>query len=416
MQDYLQGHFIRAMQQVAQRLKSMPHVLGYGPMNEPGKGYLGLPSLSAVGGFPQKQVLVTPAESILLGAGFPRRAPTVRLENMQPVITGEAPLNPNGVSAWQSREHDIWHQVGVWDFDEAGQPVIVADDYFDDLDFLRDGLIPFILRYAEALRAVHPAAILFVESTSTEAEHFALSAAQLPNIINAGHWYDEQMLFSKRFDGQTTLNRRTLEQVHGPAAVQALYTANIAELAQLSRGPMGGIPTLIGEFGVMFDINERSAYRDGDFRLHETALGMIYNALDANRAHATLWNYTPDHDPAQGDGWNGEDLSIFSPALRTNPTDPDSGGRAVRGFCRPYVQRCAGDLLEMQFSPEEAVFQARVAVLAAAPGPTEVYLPRIWLGADPQITVSAGQVALSEQRLIWHHNGGGIHTLHVARR
>src|SRR5690606_25775929 len=38
-QDYLQRHYIGAMQQVAQRLHGMPHVLGIGSMNEPSAGY-----------------------------------------------------------------------------------------------------------------------------------------------------------------------------------------------------------------------------------------------------------------------------------------------------------------------------------------------------------------------------------------
>ncbi|MBC8076761.1 MAG: cellulase family glycosylhydrolase, partial [Chloroflexales bacterium] len=40
-QEYLQRHYIAAMAQVARRLNGMPHVLGYGALNEPNGGYIG---------------------------------------------------------------------------------------------------------------------------------------------------------------------------------------------------------------------------------------------------------------------------------------------------------------------------------------------------------------------------------------
>ena len=34
-------------------------------------------------------------------------------------------------------------------------------------------------------------------------------------------------------------------------------------------------------------------------------------AMEDARVSATLWNYCADNTHARGDGWNGEDLSIF---------------------------------------------------------------------------------------------------------
>ena len=41
VQEFLQRHFIAAIQQVALRLQDLPHVVGYDPLNEPLPGYIG---------------------------------------------------------------------------------------------------------------------------------------------------------------------------------------------------------------------------------------------------------------------------------------------------------------------------------------------------------------------------------------
>jgi aryl-phospho-beta-D-glucosidase BglC (GH1 family) len=405
VQEYLQDHFIRSIQQIAMRVKDMPHVIGYGPLNEPAKGYLGLGSLSEVVGFPQRNVVVSPANSILLGAGFPRRVPTTDTQNMKVNIIGETILNPNGISAWKSPEHDVWHQVGVWDYeDENGEPTIVCDDYFDGIDFLRDGLVPFTIRYAEAMRQLHPDAIIFAESTPGEAEHLNLSTEQLPNIVNAGHWYDERMLITKKFDGETAIDRRSFSLVHGQDAMQDLYNRNIAELVQLSQEKMGGIPTLIGEFGLAYDINDKEAFTSGDFVLHELALSMYYNALDANLASSTQWNYTADNNNQWGDNWNQEDLSIYC-------ADND-GGRAVRGFSRPYVQHSGGDLKGVNFDPKTAHFTTTIHFSDNAPD-TEIYLPKIWYPKGCRIETSSGQAKIDGQKVIWQKAATGLQTLAI---
>lgn len=410
-QDYLQSHFIGAIQQVAIRLKDMPHVLGYGPLNEPGKGYLGLASLQALSGFKQRGVQVTPAESILLGAGFPRRVPTIEFNGWQTIQTGDTVLNPHGISAW--RERDVWREVGVWGLDSSGQPMIVRDDYFAHIDFLQDGLIPFIKRYAAAIREIHPEAILFVESTSTEAEHFQLSKDEVPNIVNAGHWYDEYMLFTKTFDGETAMNRRTFELVKGQQNIRRLFTENIAELCQLSATKMGGVPTMIGELGLMMDINQKAAYHTGDFSMHELALSMYYDALDANLVHSALWNYTADNDNRWGDQWNLEDLSIFSPDQQHDPSNIHSGGRAVKGFSRPYVKAAGGRLISMRFDFLLSTFIAEIDFAPNAPS-TLIYIPEIWYPNGFRVEVDGGKWQLvDEQHVEWLHPTVGRNRIYV---
>jgi hypothetical protein len=92
------------------------------------------------------------------------------------------------------------------------------------------------------------------------------------------------------------------------------------------------MPSLLGEFGLAFEINNRRSFKTGNYSLHEKALSMYYDAVDANFLHSTIWNYSVGNSNKYGDCWNGEDLSIFS------------GGkeRAAAGWKRPYPMATSG--------------------------------------------------------------------------
>ncbi len=411
IQDFLQDSFIRAIVEVAKRLKDMPHVIGYGSMNEPGKGYIGLPSLYNVGGFLQQQVFLTPAESILVGAGFPTEVPRVELRNFQTVKLEETVLlNPNGISAW--RDEDLWHKLGVWDYNTQGKPEIKKPDYFAGIDFLHDGLIPFVKKFAAAIRAVQPDTILFLESTPTEAHRFTIDARELGPCVNASHRYDELLLFTKTFTGEAAVDVTTHQMVYGRKNVAQLYKDKFAELKNISSQYMGGIPTLIGEFGIMYDLNQREAYQTGDFSMQQLALSMYYDALDANLLHSTQWNYTPDNTNQWGDLWNQEDLSIFSRDQQTDSAEVHSGGRAVKGFCRPYVQRAAGKIQKMNFDWERRIFSAEIEI--TGPAPTLIYLPDIWYNNACTVEVSGGTYRIENgQWLVWENAETGFQTIQI---
>jgi hypothetical protein len=79
-------------------------------------------------------------------------------------------------------------------------------------------------------------------------------------------------------------------------------------------------PTIIGEFGTPFDMDGKRSYgwTDngkylGDYSNQQKALDASLNAADGpNVLNWTVWTYCPDSDHTWGDGWNMEDLSIWS--------------------------------------------------------------------------------------------------------
>jgi len=75
-------------------------------------------------------------------------------------------------------------------------------------------------------------------------------------------------------------------------------------------------------------------------------------AVEDAQVSATLWNYSPDNTHGRGDGWNGEDLSIFS---RDSRGDAD---RAIDAAVRPRPLALAGTLTRYGFRPEDAALRA----------------------------------------------------------
>jgi len=79
-------------------------------------------------------------------------------------------------------------------------------------------------------------------------------------------------------------------------------------------------PTLLGEIGTPFDMDGRRSYGYsdgdkylGDYSAQQKALDASLNAADGpNALNWTIWTYCPDSTHEWGDGWNMEDLSLWS--------------------------------------------------------------------------------------------------------
>lgn len=97
-----------------------------------------------------------------------------------------------------------------------------------------------------------------------------------------------------------------------------MFINQLEAIKSISKTVHKGVPTLIGEFGLAYDLNEKEAYKmfksepEKAWESHVKALSMYYNAMDANLLNCTQWNYTADNTNEWGDLWNLEDLSIFS--------------------------------------------------------------------------------------------------------
>jgi Glycoside hydrolase family 5 C-terminal domain len=76
---------------------------------------------------------------------------------------------------------------------------------------------------------------------------------------------------------------------------------------------MGEHPCVLTEFGIPYDMDDKYAYKTGDYSSQLSAMDANHFAIEGSGIDGfTLWTYVPLNNHHWGDLWNGEDLSIFS--------------------------------------------------------------------------------------------------------
>ncbi len=423
VQDYLQSHYIAAVQQVAQRLKSFSHVFGYDSLNEPSDGWIGSADIQSQDSFYQLGASPTPYQSMLLGDGLPTEVDFYEIKGLGVRKTGTRLLNPEGLRAWQGGRVGVWRESGVWDYGDDGQPEVLRPDHFaqtngKQADFPNDFLKPFINRFGKAVREVDAPALIFIESVP----HKGLpdwTADDISDVVDASHWYDDVTLVTKRFRWYATLDLATGRLALGPWRIRALFSKVLGEMKQNTQAQLGDVPLLIGEFGIPFDMHAKKAYATNKFRKQILALDASFQALEANLLHGTLWNYTPDNTNAHGDLWNDEDLSIFSRDQQDDPDDIYSGARAPEAFIRPYPTATAGTPLKIRFRLRRAKFEFVFQGDPQIKAPTVIYVPEFHYSEGIKVWVSDGDYDYQpeEQRLLYTpETPEGEHTIRFRRK
>jgi hypothetical protein len=179
---------------------------------------------------------------------------------------------------------------------------------------------------------------------------------------------------------------------------------------------MNSAPTLIGEFGLPFDMKRKHAYRTGDFSAHVRGFDTYLRALDENLLSWTLWNYTADNTNERGDGWNDEDFSIFSRDQQADPQNIHSGGRALEAIVRPYARAVAGEPLKMAFDRKTRTFEIEFRHDAEVTAPTEIFVPDYQYPQGYRVEVSDGahEIDRGEQTVLYRHTANvAVHRIQI---
>ncbi len=322
---------------------------------------------------------------------------------------GARRMNEGRERAWREGCGCIWRQNGVWELDASGAPRLLRPDHFSQVrgravDFTRDYFAPFANRFAAAIREADPRAVIFLEAEPNRTH--SLSAVKVGNLVYAPHWYDGYTLVKKKFNALVAADSFTNQPVFGPGAIRKSFAAQMATFKRSAEEDLGGVPTLIGEFGVPFDLEDKKAYRTGDYSAQVKALDRTFQAIEANLLSGTLWNYTPDNSNARGDQWNDEDLSIFSRDQQLDRADIHSGGRGLRAAVRPYALATAGELLKAAFDARRRVFELRFRHDPQVEAATEIFVPNYQYPQGYAVEVSDGtyEVNREGQRLVYRHS------------
>jgi len=410
VQEYLQRHYIAAIQQLARRLRDMPHVIGYDTMNEPLRGWIGEEDLRQVHAHLMKGPMPTPWQAILLGAGFPQEVEIwergLRLRRL-----GRQLVNSKRKRVWEEGCDCVWRRNGLWDIDSSGKPNLLRPDHFAHVDahkvqFSQDYYRPFANRFAKAIREVHPEAVIFVESTS-ENGFLQWTAKDTKGIAYAPHWYDALTLVFKTFNAWIAYDSMRRKIVCLPWAIRRSFASQLGFYRWQARDYLGGVPVLLGEMGIPMSLDEGRAYRTGDFSIQEKALDRCMRAIEDNTMNVTIWNYTSDNDNTRGDQWNGEDFSVFSRDQQKDPADIDSGGRALHALVRPYPKATAGEPLQLSFDMKRRILKYRFRHDPLIKSRTEIFVPRVQYPEGYKVQISDGEWESDSDNQLVHYS----HTL-----
>lgn len=375
---YLQDYYLGAMRAVAERVADLPHIIGFDTLNEPGSGWIGQ-------GLEERRGLLrgpawSPLDALAVASGMKRTLPLLE--------GGERIVNAKGISIWRDGAQDPFREAQIWNIDASGEPQALRPDYFRTfherpLELGGDIMRPFYDRVADTVRAIRDDWLIFAEADPFGGHGLPDGCPE--RTVNASHWYDLTTLVTKRFTPWRNQDLLTGAVHEGREAVTMAYMSGLERIAHIGDTLDGGAPSLVGEFGIPFDLNAGEAYRrwaGGDrspeiWHAHIAALSAMYDALDMLLLSSAQWNYTASNrnDPMIGDGWNQEDLSIWS-ADQIDPErgGPDAGARALAGFCRPYVRAAQGKLLSQSWNGQD-IFECVIHVDENILEPTEIFVP-----------------------------------------
>ncbi|ESK92278.1 glycoside hydrolase family 5 protein [Moniliophthora roreri MCA 2997] len=371
IQDYLQEHYIEAMGQLADRIRDTASdllddcVIGWDSMNEPFEGLCGWDDLNvnptAQGSTLKKGTYPTPAQSFRLGMGQAQTVEHWTFGMFGPRRNGSVSIDPKGLKIWaepdiedaegvhpkwgwrRSKEWQlgtcIWAQHGVWDI-ETG--FVMAPDYFryipqghlspDNLaplvEFVADYWRPHWNIFCQRLRRAHPEAIMFIEPPVFAPPPPLDEAIVKGRCCYSPHYYDGLTLITRHWnwfnaDALGVLRGKYSSPIQavkfGESAIRKSLQEQLSVFLEDVR-IIGQYPTIIGEIGTPFDMDGKRSYGwtdggkyQGDYSRQERALDASLNGADGTNAiNYTIWTYCPDSCHDWGDGWNMEDLSLWS--------------------------------------------------------------------------------------------------------
>ncbi len=378
IQDFLQNHYVNAIAKLALKLKGLPNVIGFDTKNEPSVGFIGNKNLDKIGFYTLGET-VSPLEAMALGSGVPQKVAVFEVGLTGAKKTKEIMLNTEKESVWLDGFEAIWKQQGVWSINDTGAVYIAKKDYFShingkEINFPEDYFKPFVKKFTQAIHDIDTNLIIFVEP-ATSSHLPDLNEINNNHFVDAVHWYDFITLVTKSYYSFATLDISSGKLIFSKKNIRETFQKQLASKKNSTFESLGDCPTLIGEFGIPFDMNNKKAYENGDFSEQSKAIDRSFNAIEANLLNYTLWNYTADNTNERGDLWNGEDLSIFSRDQQTDKNDINSGGRALDAIIRPYPYKISGTPTHYHFNYVEKEIVLEFENDTTLIEPTEVFLP-----------------------------------------
>jgi hypothetical protein len=193
VQDWLQERYIACFRHCYRRLKNCKAIIGWEAMNEPHPGFTGCRDLNRA----ENQVVAmgavpSPWEAMAAASGKPVKTAVYIPWLKNPIKTGRALINPQGLSLFKPGFSCPWKQAGVW-AGEGEDMRLLKKDYFAlyqgrPARFNDDFLKPFMIRFFERMREADRPAIFFVQGFP-QGDHPSRKAGG-GEVVHAFHCYD----------------------------------------------------------------------------------------------------------------------------------------------------------------------------------------------------------------------------------
>jgi len=228
----------------------------------------------------------------------------------------------------------------------------------------------------------------------------------------------------------------------GETAIRNCLRDQLLAMKKEGLDNIGVTPCVFTEIGIPYDMDDKYAYKTGDFISQIHAMDANHYALEGAQADFTLWVYTISNNHIWGDNWNGEDLSIYSAedrdpnstasdfklsgevdrdnlkrAMTRNTMSTDISRtdfqvtRAYEAFVRPSAVYTKGIIIESGFDLANVTFKLKLAAdkVTDEAWPTEMFMPPFHFPkAETEIKVSGGKWEYDDERSVlrwWHMDG-----------
>jgi Cellulase (glycosyl hydrolase family 5) len=334
IQDYLTDHYLGACRHLAQRIHEAGDlenkvVIGWESMNEPNRGLISWQDVSVIPAHQKLQKGPSPTawQAILLGAGRACEVDTFEFGSFGPYKSGRELIDPKGTMAWLPSSYDdtkygwkrdpgwklgecLWAQQGVWD---PAEDKLLKKDYFakiptsgKKLDYEQFTNIYFMdhyRKYRDMIRKIHKDGMMFCQAPVLEIPPDVKGTEDDdPLMVFASHYYDGLTLLTKHWnrlynvDVFGVLRGRYLSPAFavkvGETAIRNCLRDQLEAIRQEGLKYMGTHPCVYTEIGIPYDMDDKYAYRTGDYTSQSLAMDANHYALEGSGAAGyTLWTY-----------------------------------------------------------------------------------------------------------------------------
>lgn len=395
VQNFLQEQYLLFVESLAKRVRKNKNILSIATMNELSMGYIGNVRLDKVSASVKMGLMPTALEGFALGDGKSIEVENYRFTKVGFFKKGRIEVNSAHIRVWQ--KECIWKMHGVWDYDHKGDPVILKKDYFQTPHkdtFANDFYTPFAMNFYKRIRqAREKTCVLLQTQEFIKPPNWDLEKDG-SDVIFGRHFYDPILTAFKWYQNIYNAYEVSQRVVFFKYFIDRAVCRQFSRLKRLVKKYIGDVPFLMGETGVVMDLNwgllakKGPATKEGDYTYVIKGIDRIFKAIEKNLINVCIWNYDISNTLEKGDDWNGENFSIYCSSLK----DPI---RAKEGWQRPYPQKTPGTPITLSYDRLKGFFNYVFLPDPAIQEPCEIYMPDFLMKSKYEVSTSSGKTEFS---------------------